>query len=94
MPGGGVMSKRSGKAEYGVWVRAWPGRPKLRDRILNMYRVFDTYVEKRDEPDRLCGSCAHCAVRPIRRAHMCKRAAVPDWNWRVNWPACGLWKER
>lgn len=79
---------------YGVWVPYWKGRPTLRDRILNMYRTYGVYVSARDEPDRRCKTCRSMKRNPRDRSqHQCVMSAVPDWNWRVNWPACRLWEE-
>lgn len=80
------------KKEYGVWVPHWPGRPKLRDCILTMYRTYDIYV-----PTRRCKTCRHLWCRRLgNRYYKCLKSRVtggPATDWRINWPACGLWEK-
>jgi len=74
----------------------WPGRPGLTARILHMYQEYGLNL-----PHRRCKTCRHLerTDKFSWYTHFKCRAFVSDdegasTDWRLKWPACGLWEAR
>lgn len=68
----------------------WKGRPELKSRILLLYQRHGVRSDKR------CKSCRHlCCNARAKRYYKCQKSPITGGaatDWRVNWPACGLWE--
>jgi len=70
-----------------------PEREKPR-RLSDMYHFYGLCKE----PGRKCESCVHLFARKMSRTYYKCDLTVVTWgpasDWRVNWGACGMWRER
>jgi hypothetical protein len=82
----------------------WPGRPGLVARILSMYEQHGLTISQR------CKTCRHLEWYILTRASHWDRPDAEQHpffkcrafskengaatDWRLNWPACGLWEAK